>query len=158
MLMTALVAACGQKGALTLPNPPPVASTTPAAPLLENRYGHTATLLADGRVLVAGGFDGGAGTSADIYDPALGTWSSAASMASYHASGTATLLSSGLVLVAGGIDGGAAPVLTAELYDPVNDIWSPGGTLNESRGGPSLPLENPDNLNLGKPVEFRDDA
>jgi len=32
------------------------------------------------------------------------------------------------------------------------------GTLNESRGGPSLPLDNPDNLNLGKPVEFRDDA
>jgi hypothetical protein len=37
-------------------------------------------------------------------------------------------------------------------------VLSITGTLNESRGGPTLPLENPDNLNLGKPVEFRDDA
>ncbi len=81
------------------------------------RESHTATLLPDGRVLVAGG-EGDASTSAgfalasaELYDPVSGTWSATASMAAAHREHTATLLPDGRVLVAGG-----AP--SAELYDP----------------------------------------
>jgi len=81
------------------------------------RASHTATLLPDGRVLVAGG-EGDASTSAgfalasaELYDPASGTWSATASMAAARREHTATLLPDGSVLVAGG-----AP--SAELYDP----------------------------------------
>jgi hypothetical protein len=81
---------------------------------------HTATLLPDGKVLVAGG-TGGDGSalaalaSADLYDPASGTWSATASMVAARRGHTATLLPDGKVLVAGG--GGIGPT-SAELYDP----------------------------------------
>jgi hypothetical protein len=67
---------------------------------------HTATLLPDGRVLVAGGF----GTSdvlssAQLYDPAAGMWTTTGSLGSARRLHTATLLSSGKVLVSGGFEG-----------------------------------------------------
>jgi hypothetical protein len=82
------------------------------------RLGHTATVLADGRVLVAGGeaaqgvlvptFPGvPAGISArsraaELYDPLLGVWTPTGAMGTRRASHTATLLTDGRVLVAGG--------------------------------------------------------
>jgi hypothetical protein len=76
--------------------------------------GWTATLLADGRVLVVGGFTGGNETraSAELYDPGTRTWTATASLGLARADHTATLLPDGSVLVAGG---GTA---SAELYDP----------------------------------------
>src|SRR5206468_6209021 len=62
------------------------------------RVGHTATLLTDGRVLVAGGRDG-AGTSAEIYDPVKGSWTLAATLHVAREGHTATLLRDGTVLV-----------------------------------------------------------
>src|SRR6478736_1712490 len=57
------------------------------------RSGHTATLLPNGKVLVAGGFDGNSILrSAELYDPANGTWSATGSLASARAYHTATLL------------------------------------------------------------------
>jgi len=89
------------------------------------RFAHTSTLLQNGKVLVAGG--GGAnGTSAELYDPASGTWTVTGSLnrgRSYH---TATLLLDGKVLVAGG---GAS----AELYDPASGTWTVTGSLTGSR-------------------------
>jgi hypothetical protein len=91
------------------------------------RASHTATLLPDGRVLLVGG-EGDASTSAgfalasaELYDPASGTWSATASMAAARREHTATLLPDDRVLVASGtgdgIDGSVlAP--SAELYDP----------------------------------------
>jgi hypothetical protein len=86
--------------------------------MIEARYGHTATLLLDGTVLVAGGYRGG-GTfdplaSADLYDPIRGTWSAAAGMIEPRSGHTATLLLNGQVLVVGGGSG----LGSAELYDP----------------------------------------
>jgi hypothetical protein len=97
------------------------------------RSAHTATLLADGRVLVAGGSSPGGSlaqgytnnTSAEIYDPARNAWTSAAPMTVARAHHTATLLANGQVLVTGGEDDHYVPVASAELYDPVADAWTP---------------------------------
>lgn len=109
--------------------------------LLTARYDHTATVLADGRILVAGGFGGTPDTmsaggsvllSTELYDPVAGTWSAGASMAVARAKHTATLLSSGLVLVAGG-SSGSSTLASAELYDPVADTWTAAAPLSTAR-------------------------
>jgi hypothetical protein len=93
-------------------------SWTATASLVTPRTGHAATLLPDGKVLVAGGYGGnGALASAELYDPGSGSWTAAGSMVTPRQSHTATLLPDGKVLVAGGF-GAEAPVVTAELYDP----------------------------------------
>ena len=69
------------------------------------RYHHTATLLPNGQVLVAGGFNSGiALASAELYDPATGLWTATGSMATAREFHTATLLPNGQVLVAGGFN------------------------------------------------------
>src|ERR1035441_10349420 len=70
-----------------------------------NRENHTATLLPNGTVLVAGGSpdDGSAYvSSAELYNPGSGTWTPTGAMASVRAYHTATLLPNGKVLVVGG--------------------------------------------------------
>ncbi len=62
------------------------------------RYAHSATLLPNGQVLVAGGFS----ASAELYDPATGLWTSTGSMTTLRTGHSATLLLDGKVLVAGG--------------------------------------------------------
>jgi large repetitive protein len=101
------------------------------------RWGHTATLLPNGKVLVAGGYhDDVALTSAELYDPGTGTWATTGSM-TVHAGGnfTATLLANGRVLVAGGGEGGDLyqPTGAAELYDPETGTWTATGSLNTPR-------------------------
>src|ERR1035441_5041733 len=64
------------------------------------RYQHTATLLANGKVLVAAG--AGAGNSAEYYDTTMGSWSVTGSMSNGRDTFSATLLPNGKVLVAGG--------------------------------------------------------
>jgi Galactose oxidase, central domain len=68
------------------------------------RAGHTATLLSGRQVLVAGGETAsGQLASAELYDPATGSWSATGSMNTARGQHTATLLSDGHVLVAGGL-------------------------------------------------------
>ena len=103
-------------------------------PLPAPRYAHTATLLNDGRVLVAGGSDatGAILASVEIFNPATQTWTAGASLTAareYHA---ATLLADGRVLVSGGTNA-IGPLASAEIYDPVADSWSPAGTMNATR-------------------------
>src|SRR5580658_1133107 len=70
------------------------------------RLDHTATLLPNGQVLVAGGWGSShsqnAFSSAELYNPASGTWTSTGSMTNARVAATATLLPNGQVLVAGG--------------------------------------------------------
>ena len=86
------------------------------------RYGHTATLLANGQVLVAGGFTlpGGYLASAELYDPATGMWTATDNLATERGGHTATLLPNGQVLAAGGVSVGSAQhdhhIPRAELY------------------------------------------
>jgi hypothetical protein len=97
-------------------------------------FGHTATLLPNGKVLVAGG-EGGFGTlnSAELYDPATGTWSITASLNAARSGHTATLLPNGKVLVVGDYN-------ATELYDPATGTWSFTGNLNIARAGHTATL------------------
>jgi hypothetical protein len=88
-----------------------------------SRRHHTATLLLDGRVLIAGGEEEQPTTSVEVYEPSTGNWKLAASMLVPRVRHTATMLGDGKVLVVGGFSGsGCTP--TAELYDPVRNGWS----------------------------------
>src|SRR5439155_26760647 len=98
------------------------------------RESHTATLLANGKVLVAGGEDGGVSlTSAELYDPASGSWSATGSLNTARHVHTATLLPNGKVLVAGRLVTSNTPLTNAELYDPASGSWSATGSLNTAR-------------------------
>ena len=66
------------------------------------RYGHTASVLGSGKVLVSGGLNGGYLNSAELYDPSTGNWSSTGVMSIARYRHTASVLGSGKVLVSGG--------------------------------------------------------
>ena len=106
----------------------------------------TTTLLADGRVLVAGGSGTGvrhdpASRGAEVYDPSTGQWTETGRMTTAHRSGhTATLLPNGEVLVAGGSayqKPGRVPFPQdrAELYDPLTGTWRATGRMTVARSG-----------------------
>ena len=104
----------------------------PTADMSVQRSRHTATLLPDGRVLVAGGLlsDGTASAAAEIYNPAAGAWTPAASMNVPRLNFVATRLADGRVLVTGGVSdngqpgAGNAVTKSAEIYDPATDRWT----------------------------------
>ncbi len=98
------------------------------------RYWQTATPLADGRVLIAGGNDGnGPLVSAELYDPASGRFAPTGSMAAARYLQTATRLNDGTVLVAGGYAEGVGSLSSAELYDPGRSMFTSAGSMADSR-------------------------
>jgi len=114
----------------------PATGTFTAVPSMSTpRRWHTATLLPDGRVLVAGGVPTSSNSiptaTAEIFDPASGTWSPAGSMNTIRGYHTATLVGS-KVLLAGGYNG-SATLNSAELYDPSTGTFTYTGSLAESR-------------------------
>jgi hypothetical protein len=115
---------------------------SPTGSMAEARYLDTATLLPDGRVLIAGGYNGSTALdSAELYDPSTGTFSPTGSMTEARDDDTATLLSNGRVLVVGGYDdstgyggpyGNGSALDSAELYDPSTGTFSPTGSMTEA--------------------------
>jgi len=103
--------------------------------LITARSQHTATLLPNGKVLVAGGLDSSSNSlaSAELYDPASGTWMETGNLAFARSQHTATLLPNGKVLVAGGLDSSSNSLASAELYDPASGIWTSTGSLEFAR-------------------------
>ncbi|WP_442282930.1 kelch repeat-containing protein [Variovorax sp. M-6] len=93
------------------------------------RYGHTATLLSNGKLLVAGGTSFRSTiTSAELFDPATGQWVPTGSLNVGRTFHYATLLANGKVLVFGGADS-----TISELYDPVAGTWAVTGSTLENR-------------------------
>ncbi len=109
------------------------------------RSSHTATLLSGppfqcgsncGKVVVVGGLGaGGRLASAEVYNPAAGTWSATGSLATARSGHTATLLSNGRILVTGGTDAAGQPLASAEVYNPAAGTWSATGSLATARSG-----------------------
>jgi hypothetical protein len=114
------------------------------------RGGHTATLLPDGRVLIAGGSVASAAlgdntyASAELYNPVTGRFSPTGSMAQHRSGQTATLLSDGRVLIAGGWGANLSwkgfPLASAELYDPRTGTFSQVGSMTTARNGQTATL------------------
>lgn len=111
---------------------PATGTWTATGPLITARFEHTATLLRNGKVLVAGGVTGKPPrhsylASAELYDPATGTWTATGAMHVQRCVHTATLLVNGKVLVAGGYYDdtlhGTAYLDGTEIYDPDTGTW-----------------------------------
>ncbi len=108
-------------------------------PLIQARSQHTATVLPNGKVLIAGGINNGFGTSsAELYDPVTGAFAATGNLNVPRWSHTATILAGGLVLVAGGDTGyafnGGTTVSTCELYDPSLGTWRLTGAMTAPHG------------------------
>lgn len=105
------------------------------------RQGATATVLPNGKVLVAGGsqyINANAIASAELFDPKTGTWTPAGTMNVPRSQHIATLLAAnGMVLVAGGGDGSRFYTNSAELYNPGTDTWTLTGSMSVARFGHS---------------------
>jgi hypothetical protein len=141
---------------------PATGTFSPTGSMASGRQGHTATLLGDGRVLIAGGYHAGMGAavsadalasqlgiarpsswtdpvrlgnlaSAELYDPRTGTFSPTGSMAQGRNWATATLLADGRVLVVGGLVDGTLTLSSAEVYDPATGSFSLTGSMPDAR-------------------------
>ncbi|HEY3972788.1 MAG TPA: kelch repeat-containing protein [Candidatus Sulfotelmatobacter sp.] len=116
-------------------------SLTPVSPMLEPRSGHSATLLPNGKVFIAGGMRRNQDfyKSAELYDPATGKFQPAGEMHERRVGHIAVLLPSGKVLIAGGWVG-MGGTDSAELYDPAIGKFKVIGKMTVPRGRPSATL------------------
>ncbi|MGA3328955.1 MAG: kelch repeat-containing protein, partial [Terriglobia bacterium] len=105
--------------------------TTTTGSLITPRWQHAATLLNNGQVLITGGMDSNGNTSdsAELYDPASGTFGVTGSLNTARKLHTATLLKNGMVLIAGGTDSSNNTLTSAELYDPATGTFTPTGNM-----------------------------
>ena len=122
----------------TLYDPSAGDSTSTVSSMNTARYLHTATLLNNGKVLIAGGLDisGTPLSSAELFDPITGNFSNTSGSLQNGRSGhNATLLSDGTVLISGGT-GVSGALNTAEIYNPATDSFTfTHGSMTTARSG-----------------------
>jgi len=103
------------------------------------RWRHTATLLSNGKVLIAGGYTSTSVLvdlqSAELFDPAAGTFTAIANMATPRAKHTATSLPSGKVLLTGGAIPSGVTWIYSELFDPATNTFTAGPQMASYRAG-----------------------
>jgi hypothetical protein len=123
---------------------PATGKFTSTGSLLSPRQWHTATLLANGKVLIAGGSNVASPASpaatAELYDPATATFTGTGNLNTPRLYHTATLLKNGKVLIAGGRGQDGAIASVAELYDPATGQFTPTGALQTPRAGHAATL------------------
>jgi hypothetical protein len=132
---------------------PATGTFTATGPMHDRRQFHTATLLLDGRVLVAGGYASSEPTTssivlasvrtaetsasvldtAEVYDPATGTFSETGTMSTFRDNHSATLLDDGRVLVAGGGGEAYASSTSADIYDPATGRFTKTDAMQTGR-------------------------
>jgi Kelch motif/Galactose oxidase, central domain len=119
---------------------------TPVAPMNVARAVHTATTLADGRVLVVGGcttngceLDATEGTVAELYDPGSRRFQRSGRLHEWRDDHSATLLRDGRVLVAGGWSVGGV-LASSELFDPHTETFAVGPSMSSRRAGATATL------------------
>ena len=106
-------------------------------PVDREYFSFTATLLRDGRVLIAGGHEtngqsGGPPDAAFLFDPSTNQFATTGSLNLFREAHTATLLADGKVLIAGGFYAGGE-TNTAELYDPASGTFAATGSMADAR-------------------------
>jgi Abnormal spindle-like microcephaly-assoc'd, ASPM-SPD-2-Hydin/Galactose oxidase, central domain/NHL repeat len=109
-------------------NPATGTFTATTGNMTSARYDHTATVLQNGEVLITGGrtvsSGGAAVASAELFNPATGTFTATGSMTAARFNHTATLLGSGMVLITGGKSDGSTYLDTGELYNPTSGTFT----------------------------------
>lgn len=104
---------------------------------------HTATLLSDGTVLIAGGGNNSASwvASAEIYNPTTGTFTVTGNLGTARTQHTAIMLNNGMTLIAGGVNN-TGILASAEVYNSSTRTFAPTGSLRSARGGHIATLLN----------------
>ena len=134
----------------------PTAKTwTLGTKMVQARSDYASIMLGTGKVLFMGGenINGVSIKNAELYDPTTGKFTATGNMTATRVEHTAVLLSNGNVLVSGGNNqtiNGATPLASAELYNPATGTWSATGSMSNARAGhTSTVLHNGKVVNAG---------
>jgi Galactose oxidase, central domain len=132
--LSIVLLACGTLGSATVATAQSPGTFARTGNMTMARTQHTATLLLNRLVLIAGGMAGGVLANAETFDPGAGTFGAIVAMTTARRMHTATLLPDGRVLIVGGYGPGDA-LASAELFDPTAGTFSETGSLATARGG-----------------------